>query len=189
MSWPFVYVAGVRLSGAELTGARLDGDLVEVGEAFMPADAVETRELRAASLRHLVGDAVAFTLESAAWVHGALPEPPPRHVVQRLGERRLPPADPRVRYSDQPLAAPDDVVRISGVWVTTPARTLADLVRAAHIDPLQQVHVDAVLAWRPELAAEAIEVLRRGTPHHKRAAMSALREILERRAAQEEVTR
>lgn len=64
--WPFLYFAGDRLSTAELTAARLDGDVVEIGEAFMPADAVETRELRAASLRSFVRDTLAVTHESAA---------------------------------------------------------------------------------------------------------------------------
>ena len=40
-----------RLSPAELSAACLDGDLVELGEAYIPADAVETRGLRAGSLR------------------------------------------------------------------------------------------------------------------------------------------
>ena len=42
MSWPFLYFAGDRLSLAELACARLDGDVVEIGDAYMPADAVET---------------------------------------------------------------------------------------------------------------------------------------------------
>jgi hypothetical protein len=76
MSWPFLYFAGDRLSTAELARARLDGDLVEVGEAYMPTDAVETRELRAGSLRPMIPAALALTRRVAAWVHGALAEPP-----------------------------------------------------------------------------------------------------------------
>ena len=66
MSWPFLYFADDRLSTAELASARLDGDVVEVGEAYMPADAVETRELRAASLRPMIPAALAVIRESAA---------------------------------------------------------------------------------------------------------------------------
>ena len=51
MSSPFLYFADERLSPAELSAARLDGHLVELGEAYIPADAVETRGLRAGSLR------------------------------------------------------------------------------------------------------------------------------------------
>jgi hypothetical protein len=69
MASPFLYFAGERLTACELSAARLDGDVVDVGEAFMPADAVETRELRAASLRSLLGDHLAatrFTARSAS---------------------------------------------------------------------------------------------------------------------------
>ncbi len=72
MPWPFLYFPGDRLSRTELSAARLDGHVVEVGEAYMPADAVETRELRAGSARPWLSAALALTHESAAWVHGAL---------------------------------------------------------------------------------------------------------------------
>ena len=127
--WPFLYFADDRLSTPELMAARLDGHLIEVGEGFMPADAVETRELRAASLRRVYAPGLAFTHESAAWVHGALTEVPRRHCVQRTGARRRPPLlDRRLRYRDGRLAD-RDVVIVSGVAVTVPERTLADLVR------------------------------------------------------------
>ena len=47
MASPFLYQIDDRLSLAELTAARLDGHLVELGEAYIPADAVETLGLRA----------------------------------------------------------------------------------------------------------------------------------------------
>jgi hypothetical protein len=47
---PFLYFADDRLSSAELTAACLDGHLVSLGDAYMPADAVETRALGAGSL-------------------------------------------------------------------------------------------------------------------------------------------
>ena len=172
MSWPFVYFAGDRLSGAELASARLDGDVVELGDAFMPADAVETRELRAASLRPLIPECLALTRESAAWVHGALGPAPARHTVQRASAIR--PAkviDARLVYRDQQLE-PGGAERISGVWVTTPERTLADLVCA------ERAAIAALAAWRPGLSTEALQVLERGTAvHHKRAAMARLRQL------------
>src|SRR5688572_32502849 len=88
MASPFLYFADDRLSLAELTAARLDGDVVELGDAYIPADAVETRGLRAGSLTALLGDTLAATHLSAAWVHGALPDPPARHTVQRAVARR-----------------------------------------------------------------------------------------------------
>ena len=182
MSSPFLYFAGGRLSAAELTSARLDGDVVEVGEGFMPADAVETFDLRAGSLAPLLGDTLAATHLSAAWVHGVLDEPPTRHAVQRITARRLSPAiDLRVRYRDMRL--PDrDVMVLCGAAVTTPTRTLADLVRSR--DAADREAAERMAATRPELIGAALAWLADCGPlHDKRAAAAWLR------GRQEEVTR
>ncbi|SBS75124.1 SAM-dependent methyltransferase [uncultured Microbacterium sp.] len=187
--WPFLYYAGDRLSTAELTAARLDGDLVEIGEAFMPADAVETRELRAGALRALVGDTVAVTRVSAAWVHGAVADPPMRHCVQRRSARRIAAViDARLDYRDLQLPPPD-VMMISGVAVTTPVRTLVDLVRdlvgRPDADPSA---VDALCAWQPALVPGAVAWLECSGPvHFKRPALAYLRERIT--TPQEDVTR
>src|SRR3954452_7585169 len=129
MASPFLYFADDRLSRAELTAACLDGDLVELGEAYIPADAVETRALRAGSLAGVLGDSLAATHLTAAWIHGSLPAPPARHTVQRAVVRRLHRVpERRVVYRD-PAVDPADLTRIGGVWVTSPARTMADLSR------------------------------------------------------------
>jgi len=191
MSWPFLYFAGDRLSTAELTCARLDGDVVEVGEAYMPADAVETRELRAASLRERVPETLAATRDTAAWVHGAVPDPPSRHSVQRRSPVRLHHViDARLSYRDQLMPA-DAIERIGGVWVTTPERTLADLVRALHAGDAVVDLVEALLAWRSDLAAGALEMLEGGPAmHHKRPALEFLRaRAAVPRRGQDEVTR
>lgn len=129
MTSPYLYFAGERLSPAELSAACLDGHLVELGEGYIPADAVETAALRAGSLGTLLGDVLAATHLSAAWIHGAIPFPPTRHTVQRAVSRRLHHLiGRRFCYRDLCIAA-GDLQRIGGVLVTTPARTLADLVR------------------------------------------------------------
>jgi len=184
LMWPFLYFADDRLSTAELTAARLDGDLVEIGEAFMPADAVETRELRAASFRSIGGPERAVTHASAAWVHGAIPDPPLIHTLQRAGPTRAAfPLDARIRFRDVALPA-GDIELISGVAVTTPVRTLVDLVRDAATGASPRHLVDDMLAWRPDLLAAAIAWVDAAGPiHHKRAAAAELRR------RQEEVTR
>jgi hypothetical protein len=185
MSELFLYFAGHRLSETELSAARLDGDLVEVGEAFMPADAVETAELRAASLRPLLGATAAATRRTAAWVHGAVGEPPARHTVQRISAtRRHHVAGPRVTYSDQLLGA-DQVMRMGPVAVTILERTLTDLLRDAHIgDDEAAACADAIIAWRPSLVPATLAWLTDAPPvHFKRAVQQRLR------ARQDEVTR
>lgn len=125
----YLYFAHDRLSPAELSAARLDGHLVELGEGYIPADAVETPGLRAASLATILGDLLAATHVSAAWVHGALTVAPPRHTVQRAVAHRIRHVvDRRLVYRDARVE-PRDLVRVGGVLVTRTARTLADLVR------------------------------------------------------------
>lgn len=189
MTWLFLYIAGGRLSRAELSGARLDGDVVEVGDAYMPADAVETREMRAASLRADVPAVLAVTRATAAWVHGALAEPPARHRVQRVSRARIHHVlDHRLLYRDQLLGA--DVVQcVAGLWLTTPERTLADLARDLQRGEPVAADVDALLSWRPALAAAAADLLASGRAvHYRQPAIAFLRD----RAAgpgQAEVTR
>lgn len=156
MVWPFVYTPGDRLSAPELAAARLDGDVVEVGEAFMPTDAVETPEIRAASLRPLVAPGLALTHESAAWVHGALVDPPPRHSVQRCTERRRNHVlDHRLRYRDVRLP-PAETVRLGGMPVANRIRTLCDLVRAdVAADRPPGAAAIAMVATFPGLALDA----------------------------------
>lgn len=182
--WPFLYFADDRLSTAELTAARLDGDLVEIGDAFMPTDAVETRELRAASFRAVAGVHRAVTHASAAWVHGAIPDPPLVHTLQRAGRTRSAfPVDARIRFRDVPLPAAD-VHLISGVAVTTPVRTFVDIVREVVAGGAPSRLADQVQQWRPDLLDLALEWMADAGPvHHKRAAIAELRR------RQEDVTR
>jgi hypothetical protein len=165
MASPFLYFANDRLSMAELSAARLDGDVVELGEAYIPADAVETRGLRAGSLAGILGDTLAATHLSAAWIHGALPDPPARHTVQRAVAHRLHRIpDRRLVYRDLAVD-PADLVRVGGVLVTTATRTLADLSRVD--DPSHLRAVRLLGEAYPALVGQAIAWLEehRVLPH------------------------
>lgn len=178
MVWPFVYNPGERLSAAELAAARLDGDVVEVGEAFMPADAIESPEIRAASLRPLVARGLALTHESAAWVHGALPDPPLRHSVQRCTERRRNHVlDHRLHYRDLQLPALD-IVHLGGMPVSCRVRTLCDLLRAdAAVAAAPQRGAVAMIETFPDIVPEAHEALESSGPlPFKRQALAWLEE-------------
>ncbi len=169
MGSPFLYFADDRLSTAELSAARLDGHVIELGDAYIPADAVETTALRAGSLGAILGDTLAATHLTAAWIHGSLHDPPARHTVQRAVSRRLHHViGQRLVYRD-PAVGHDDLVLIGGVWVTSPTRTLADLARVAdaaheHAARLFAADVeglaDAAIAWLEHRGA---------VPHKKRA--------------------
>lgn len=182
---PFLYFADDRLSCAELTAACLDGHLVALGDAYMPADAVETPALRAGSLARILGDTLAATHLTAAWIHGCLPEPPARHTVQRAVSRRLHVVpDRHLVYRDLTVAS-EDLRLIGGVLVTTPDRTLADLAR---VDDTAHVHAARLLAGGDsDAAARAISRLEAGVLPHKRVALARLRAFAAER--QEDVTR
>lgn len=184
----FLYLPGDRLSATELSAARLDGDVIEVGDGYMPADAVETAALRAGSLGGILTDLFAATHLSAAWIHGAIAEPPARHTVQRAVARRVTTVhDRRVLVRDMALDR-GDVERIGGVWVTTPARTLSDLCLVG-----DELHTRAAVdlrGLRPGLAEAAHRHLSsRGRVPHKRRALDLLAELAARPTDQEDVTR
>jgi hypothetical protein len=131
MVWPFLYFAHDRLSPAELSAARLDGDLVEIGEGYMPADAVESVAMRAASLAPLCSERLAVGIWSAAWIYGALHEPPARHSLVRAPGRRVGNLiSRRAVFHDTAIDA-HDVTLLGDVRVTTPLRTLTDIARRA----------------------------------------------------------
>lgn len=182
----FLYFPGDRLSTAELTAARLDGDVVELGEAYIPADAVETAALRAGSLAGILGDTLAATHVTAAWVHGALAEPPARHTVQRAVARRVHlVVDHRLVYRD-PAVPEEDQWLLGGVRVTSPRRTLADLARAQDGESASAARLLADVM--PGLEGEAIAWFeQRGPVPHKRSAVEFLRGIAAQ--PQEDVTR
>lgn len=174
MPSPYLWFAAERLSPAELSAACLDGHLVELGEGYIPADAVETTWLRAGSLRGILGDALAATHLTAAWVHGALAEPPARHTVQRAVQRRLHHVmGSRIVYRD-PAVHHDDLESIAGCLVTTPERTLADLARV--VDEPHTRAARLLAAELPGVCAAAIAWLEgHGPLPHKRTGLAFLR--------------
>lgn len=130
----FLYLPGDRLTIPELSAARLDGHLVDLGEGYIPADLVETPSARAAAIATLVPAHTAASGPSAAWVHGAGDAPPARHHVRRAVSHRIRPALPaRVILHDTALPR-SDFLLIGGVPVMTAERTMVDLALGLHRD-------------------------------------------------------
>lgn len=130
MRSPFLYFPHERLSPAELTAACLDGHLVGLGEGFIVADTVETPQMRAASVAVLATELVATCLDTAAWVWGARADPPQRHDFTRLSGTTT--ALGRRSALHNLRTSVDDIVTLVSVNVTTPERTVYDLVRSDH---------------------------------------------------------
>ncbi len=153
-------VPGERLSLPELCAARLDGDVVELGDLYAPADRVETAHLRAASIAgRLQGrPGLAFAGPSAAWIHGAGDRPPPWHEAQLTGRRVRLAASQKLLLHETPLKA--DHLFLGEVPVATPARTLLDLVRWSVRRPVVYPWAVALGIVRPDLVDTVRSLLR-----------------------------
>jgi hypothetical protein len=185
----FLFLPDRRLSLAELTAARIDGHVIDIGDAYFPADLVEGSDVRAASVAALLRPGTAASGPTAAWIHGAGDAPPTPHHVRRAVARRIrPPQDPRIVYHDSALP-PDDVVSIEGVPVATAERTVMDLALGLHRDGRLLRWLKALAALDPGWAVGAITRLDRiSRVPGSRAARAALERLTAARD-QDEVTR
>lgn len=160
----FLYVPGERLSQTELSAARIDGHVVEVGDAYIPADLVEGPDVRASTVAALVRAGTAACNQTAAWIHGAGDLPPGVHHVKRCVDRRIRPVtSSRVVFHDTMIPAAD-VQTLAGVAVTSPARTMLDLATTLHRDPRVLPWMDLLAVacpGTPEAALDALQDLRR----------------------------
>ena len=121
---------------AELHALRLDGELTAVDEAFIPVDQPAGLAERARSLALHTDGRLIVEQHSAAWVWGALLQPPARHELCASIGARSRSVHPRRIQVREVIIAVDDWVDIAGVRVTTPLRTVVDLARfAEHYDP------------------------------------------------------
>jgi hypothetical protein len=118
---------GGVLAVAELSAARLDGEVFCVDEAFAPVDEVDCGGLRALAMLELTGTRMIAELDSALWINGIHPAPPSVHrvCVARTDRMKFAPS-PRFVVREVTLR-PGDVESISGMRVTVPARILFDL--------------------------------------------------------------
>ncbi|WP_403024874.1 hypothetical protein [Salinibacterium sp. GXW1014] len=114
----------------ELQAARLDGDLYAIGDGFASIDEFEQAHHRALSLGAIARPRFIAERMTAAWVHGAVPAPPAvfEFCVSHSARARAQ-VSPRVQVREV-VIAPSDVVRFGGIAVTSPLRTVIDLLRA-----------------------------------------------------------
>ncbi|RFA12720.1 hypothetical protein B7R21_10315 [Subtercola boreus] len=133
---------------AELSAARLDGELTPVDSGFAPLDCPGTVALRLRALVPLLPKTAIVERQSALWVYGFRPFPPARHqACVRAGVGRRAPGSVRLQVREVVLE-PDDVVMVAGIALTSMIRTAIDLARA-------QATVDDVQGGRLRLLLEA----------------------------------
>ena len=167
------YRPGDRLTLSELSAARLDGDVIEVGEGYMPCDTVEGAGARAVSLSPLMPAGTALSGVSAAWVHGAGDRPPAVHHVARISRSRQRVAlSARVVHHERLLPA-DEVQAISGIWVQTPVAAAVTLLFGSARSRQDATWLRALADVSPglidEVRSRVLPLSRRpGTRHAKR---------------------
>ncbi|MGH1527147.1 type IV toxin-antitoxin system AbiEi family antitoxin [Leifsonia sp. L25] len=111
---------------AELFSLVLDGQLYRVGDAFAATDIPDTPSLRAQVFAALRPGSTVADRGTAAWIHGTRSMPPvrPQVCVDRGRRGRVSPDFD----AQQHRLSDGEVVELSGVRVTAPLRTAADLM-------------------------------------------------------------
>jgi hypothetical protein len=119
----------IDLPIAELTAARLDGEVYAVDECFSPLDEFDRSSHRALALLATFPHRLIAEQLTAAWVLGALPAPPAlHHFCVSIEARTRPTSMLRISVREV-VMEPTDLLNVAGLPVTTPLRTAVDLAR------------------------------------------------------------
>ncbi|MET0853885.1 MAG: hypothetical protein ABWY30_04595 [Microterricola sp.] len=152
---PSPLIGTATLSIAELSAARLDGELYPLAEMFCPVDLPPFPAVRAAGLAAELPEHAFVERLSAAWLHGALAEPPrpPQFALPSgIGAR---PRRPRAYAMRQVVIAERELAVIGGCRVTTPARTLVDVLLDDELSTERAIAVAAAIAATAGLSPAA----------------------------------
>jgi hypothetical protein len=113
----------------ELQCAALDGELFAVDQCFCSIDEFETIHLRARALGLVIDTRIIAERMSAAWVWGALINPPSRHqLCVAIGARTRPHPSLNALLREV-VISPEEIDSVAGVSVTSRLRTVIDLLR------------------------------------------------------------
>lgn len=130
------------LPATELQAARLDGDVYPLGGAYCLIGELEAPRHRARAVLGGRSPRLIAELRTAAWIWGAAPD------LGRLRFAVSPDARTRLALGSghvlrEIVHADEDVLRLDGFPVTSPLRTVLDLVRS---DDEQETDLHAVVA-------------------------------------------
>ena len=171
---PILTTADIPL--AELSAMRLDGEIVAVDQCFAPFDDFPSPEQRASALALNLGERLIAERHSAAWVWGGLDKPPTPHefcVAHNARVTRRPVPHLTVR---EVVLAEGDVIEIGGVAVTSPRRTIADLVRfSEQWDDRDGLMITRLLTANDLSVTQALRELDRHKLPYKRRAIARIR--------------
>ena len=118
------------LPAPELYAAKLDGDVFAIDTCFAPVDEIEQPRHRVRALRtDRSDDRLIAEQRSAAWVWGALDQPPVHHQFCVATGARVSHSSARWMTLREVVIRDDEIVELDGGLVTTPTRTVVDLAR------------------------------------------------------------
>jgi hypothetical protein len=113
----------------ELAALVLDGEAYRIDQCVAPVDEIPGPRVRATALAAELPERLIAEQHTAAWVWGALAQPPRRHeVCSDIAARTRPALDARLHVREVVILH-DDTVDLAGIRVTTPMRTAIDLAR------------------------------------------------------------
>lgn len=120
-----------RLPLAELSALRLDGELAGLGHGYLPVDLAEAPATRTLSISVGVPAPFIAALHTAAWIWGCRDHAPAvqEWCLDAADGRRPRVADPLIHRVRELLYLPGETTRLAGRAVTTPRRTIVDLLR------------------------------------------------------------
>lgn len=145
-------IGTATLSIAELSAARLDGELYPLADLFCPVDLPPFPAARAAGLAAERPEYTFVERLSAAWVHGALAEPPrPTQFAlpSGIGAR---PRRPRDYVLRQVVITECELVVTGGCPVTSPARTIVDVLLDGELGTHRAIAVARAVAFTAGLS-------------------------------------
>ncbi|NYF10788.1 hypothetical protein HDC94_001944 [Leifsonia sp. AK011] len=164
---------------AELSAMRLDGELVAVDRWYAPFDDFPTERQRAAALFDGLPDRLIAERRTAAWVWGAVDTPPAPHEFCTAHDARVTRRPTPHVVIREVVLGPADTVTISGLAVTTPQRTAADLLRFTESwSPRDRETTRRLLSIGSVCEQDVLDELSRHKLPHKRRAVERLRECV-----------
>lgn len=160
----------------ELYAAKLDGQVFAIDTCFAPVDEIEQPRHRAAALRTTGADRLIAEQFTAAWVWGALDNPPLHHQFCVATGARVSHSAARWMTLREVVIGDDEIVELGGGLVTTPTRTVVDLARFAL--SFDVAVVDRLVAAGASLERAIEAVARRRNLPNKNATLAKLRRFL-----------
>ncbi len=135
-------------------------------------DEIEQPRHRAAAVHSGLSDRLIAEQLSAAWVWGALDAPPPHHQFCVAMGSRVSHSPARWMTLREVVIEEDEIAVLGGMMVTTPARTVVDLVRSSAT--FDAAEIAAVRRLAVPLDEAAATIARRRNLPNKRVALHRL---------------